>query len=150
MVRIARPTATSAVTLALGLAGYVAPAEAGSCEYPMFSQQMARSFLVCQTAESESQCGTWPRPGDQPLKAGYAVGKKEQRIEFSSKPCDSGRTVAVCQLSSGSQIHFYEGSLEQLASGCRRMYGQFKTVEALTKEKTEADAVLRLLNRSTE
>lgn len=131
----------------LGLAP-AASAEPGSCEYRMFSKQMGRSFLVCQTAESAEQCGTWPRPSDQPLTAGFAVGKAERKIDFSTKGCDASRVVASCQLASGSEIHFYEGNVEQLASGCRHMYGRFVAANAEKTVEAEAERVLRLIGRS--
>lgn len=113
----------------------------------MFSKQMGRSFLVCQTAESADQCGTWPRPSGQPLTAGFAVGKEERKIDFSTKGCDKSRVIASCQLSSGSEIHFYEGNVEQLASGCRRMYGRFVPATAEKSVESEAEAVRQLIGR---
>ena len=98
-----------------------AHADLGSCDYRLYSTWTKTSLLVCQTVDSQEQCGTWNETGPKDARfTAYA----EDKAEVRGAGCDARRAIGVCQLKRG-RLYFYEGSPKQLASGCTRMLGEY-------------------------
>lgn len=102
-----------------------AHAELGSCTYRLQSTRLHQSYLVCQTADSAAQCGTWGSGAEPNSRyTAFAEGKDAGKVVFETKGCDARQAVGMCLLSRG-RIYFYEGTPKQLANGCARMRGEY-------------------------
>ena len=113
------------IFILLTLGGFVIPAlaEAGHCNYGLYSKALGRSLKVCQTADKAAQCGVLMRRKYDHSRA-HVVRKKGRKIKFNKGECSDEAVVGVCTLPH-SKIFFYEGETESLAEGCDRMKGRW-------------------------
>lgn len=99
-------------------------AEAGHCNFRLYSKATGHAVKACQTAENHKQCGKLLRRNYDRSRA-RAAGKKGRDIKFTEGDCSREALVGVCTLPH-SKIYFYEGDTEELVEGCDRMKGHWK------------------------